>query len=98
MKIKLIFVLFLAVNFAFAQKNSIKVTFKNVKKNKGNVKAGLYNEKDVQLSKMMQIADNQQVIIIFDNLPAGKYAVKAYQDLNDNKVMDTNFIGIPKEP
>ena len=98
MKITLIFVLFFSVNIAFSQKNSIKVTFKNVQKNKGKVKAGLYNEKDEQLKGLVQIADNHQVMIVFDNLSEGKYVVKAYQDLNGNEKMDFNFLGIPAEP
>lgn len=30
-------------------------------------------------------------------LPFGIYAVAIYQDANDNKKLDTNFFGIPKE-
>jgi uncharacterized protein (DUF2141 family) len=33
----------------------------------------------------------------FDKLPAGEYAVSLFHDENDNKVLDKNFIGIPKE-
>jgi uncharacterized protein (DUF2141 family) len=31
------------------------------------------------------------------SLPEGKYAVGLYIDTNENKKMDTNFFGIPKE-
>ncbi|MEM1118861.1 MAG: DUF2141 domain-containing protein [Bacteroidota bacterium] len=34
----------------------------------------------------------------FTDIPNGKYAVSAFQDLNNNKKLDANFIGIPKEP
>ena len=34
----------------------------------------------------------------FSNVPAGKYAVAVFQDKNGNGSVDTNFIGIPKEP
>lgn len=34
---------------------------------------------------------------VFQNLPAGEYAVSVYHDENNNKKMDTNFFGIPKE-
>jgi uncharacterized protein (DUF2141 family) len=31
-------------------------------------------------------------------LPAGNYAVSAYQDLNGNGKLDKNLVGIPSEP
>lgn len=34
----------------------------------------------------------------FEDLSAGEYAVMLYQDLNDNEEIDTNLLGIPKEP
>lgn len=34
----------------------------------------------------------------FENIPYGKIAVSAYQDLNDNGVLDKGWFGIPKEP
>ena len=35
---------------------------------------------------------------VFANLPAGTYAVSVIHDENNNKRLDTNCIGIPKEP
>lgn len=34
---------------------------------------------------------------VFPNLPAGDYSVMLWHDENDNKKMDSNFIGIPTE-
>ncbi len=34
----------------------------------------------------------------FTDLPPGRYAVAAFQDLNGNGVLDTNLLGIPTEP
>ncbi len=31
-------------------------------------------------------------------LPPGKYAVRVFQDLNDNGKVDTNLLGVPTEP
>ena len=33
----------------------------------------------------------------FDNLPAGRYAVTAFHDANDNKQIDTSVFGAPTE-
>ena len=35
--------------------------------------------------------------VVFDNLPAGPYAVGAYHDENNNGRLDTNFLGYPSE-
>lgn len=32
------------------------------------------------------------------DLAGGEYALLLYQDLNDDKILDKNFLGIPKEP
>ena len=34
----------------------------------------------------------------FENLTPGTYAIAVSQDLNGNRKVDTNFLGIPKEP
>ncbi|CDG40373.1 MULTISPECIES: DUF2141 domain-containing protein [Asaia] len=38
------------------------------------------------------------VTVNFADIPAGVYAVQAYQDRNGNARLDRSFIGIPKEP
>lgn len=34
----------------------------------------------------------------FEGLPFGTYAIKVVHDANNNGRLDTNFVGIPKEP
>lgn len=34
---------------------------------------------------------------VFNQLPAGQYAVSTFHDENSNAKLDTNFLGIPKE-
>jgi uncharacterized protein (DUF2141 family) len=38
-----------------------------------------------------------EVICRFEGLPPGTYAVATSHDLNGNKIVDTNFVGMPKE-
>jgi uncharacterized protein (DUF2141 family) len=38
------------------------------------------------------------VTLRFAEVPLGTYAVTVYHDVNDNQKLDTNWIGIPKEP
>lgn len=42
------------------------------------------------------IVDNK-CSVLFDNIPKGVYAIACYHDENDNKKLDTYFIGIPTE-
>ncbi len=42
-------------------------------------------------------ADGRKTLAI-TNVQAGEYALLVYHDENDNKQLDLNFIGIPKEP
>ncbi|MFC5461506.1 DUF2141 domain-containing protein [Massilia niabensis] len=39
-----------------------------------------------------------ETLVIVKGVPPGTWAVVAYQDENTNGVLDTNFLGIPKEP
>ncbi|MFT3803264.1 MAG: DUF2141 domain-containing protein [Burkholderiaceae bacterium] len=34
----------------------------------------------------------------FDQLPPGDYAIAVYQDVNGNGKLDTNMVGMPREP
>lgn len=48
----------------------------------------------------VQVPDAQahEVKIDAGTLPPGRYAVTVYQDVNGNKKLDKNFLGIPQEP
>ena len=48
----------------------------------------------------MPVAGNvRDGTVTFDiRLPPGSYALSVLQDLNGNRKLDVNFIGIPKEP
>ena len=39
-----------------------------------------------------------ETLVSVKDVPPGTWAVVAYQDENTNGALDTNFIGIPKEP
>jgi uncharacterized protein (DUF2141 family) len=40
---------------------------------------------------------NKTSEVVFENLPAGTYAISVFHEENGRKKMDSNFIGIPKE-
>jgi uncharacterized protein (DUF2141 family) len=37
-------------------------------------------------------------VFVFTGVKPGSYALSLYQDLNNNKKLDKNFLGIPSEP
>jgi uncharacterized protein (DUF2141 family) len=47
--------------------------------------------------QVWQAADAKGVICRYSDLPEGSYAVSIGHDLNGNKRVDTNFIGMPTE-
>lgn len=42
--------------------------------------------------------EKSEVVVDLGRLPSGRYAVTAYQDVNGNHKLDSNLIGIPREP
>ncbi|PQJ73657.1 hypothetical protein BTO14_01500 [Polaribacter butkevichii] len=96
--------MFCFTNTLNAQENTANLTvaFSGMKSDKGNLFVALYNTEANFLKKAykgeMAEIKNKKTVVIFKNLPKGVYAISSFHDINDNKKMDTNFIGIPKEP
>jgi len=80
---------------------SLTVNISGLKSNKGTLIVGIYtNESDFlknQFKSDVIKIKNNEAFVIFKNLAAGEYAVSFIHDENNNKKMDTNFFGIPKE-
>ncbi|MDG1529618.1 MAG: DUF2141 domain-containing protein [Polaribacter sp.] len=81
---------------------TITVNMTGMKSDKGDVYVALYNAKKDFLkttfkTSIVKIVD-QKATAIFTGLEKGVYAISVFHDKNDNKKMDTNFLGIPKEP
>jgi uncharacterized protein (DUF2141 family) len=98
-----IVILFTAILSTSAQKETFNLTINiaGLSSDKGSLLVGVYNTKESFLKKPFE-SDiikiiNKKSIITFKNIPKGAYAVSFIHDENDNKKLDTNFIGIPKE-
>ena len=81
---------------------NLTVNVSDVEKGKGHLMIALYkSEEDYKSGKASfhtkVAALNDQEIAVFENLPDGEYAIKMYQDENNNNKMDFNMMGIPKE-
>ncbi|MBL8202336.1 MAG: DUF2141 domain-containing protein [Chromatiales bacterium] len=83
----------------------VRVTITNVVKPGGMLLAGAYDSPGTWLgattvvSRDVPVAGNvHNGTVVFDMaLPPGTYALSVFQDMNGNRKLDTNFLGIPTE-
>jgi uncharacterized protein (DUF2141 family) len=94
----ILIILMISSTAGIAQHN-LTVTVQNIKELKGNVRIGLFtSEKDFlkkPLDGKVVKADAKSVTVVFNNLPAGDYAVSVIHDENGNEDLDTNAFGPP---
>ena len=82
----------------------LTINISNIETMKGEIKVGIFNSDQLFLKEgvairnySIKVEKNTAVLTITD-LPKGDYAVTMYHDENSDNKMNTNFIGIPKEP
>ncbi|MBX2843192.1 MAG: DUF2141 domain-containing protein [Flammeovirgaceae bacterium] len=100
-------ILFLA-NCAFLRipnhpdKNELQLVIKDIKQHSGKIMIAVYNQEETYLDVIYKAitspVDADVLNINIPDLPAGFYVISIFHDVNDNNELDTNFIGIPKEP
>lgn len=82
--------------------SDLKVEVKGIKNTQALIYLTLWDKPEGFLrtagKKMTITAQAPSAYAVFSGLPAGEYTLAAYQDINGNKKLDSNFIGIPKEP
>jgi uncharacterized protein (DUF2141 family) len=81
----------------------LRVVVKGVKSADGDVKVGLYAtpesfDKRQKTYGASSPAQAGVVVVVFRDLPPGRYGLAALHDLNGNGEMDNNLLGFPKEP
>jgi len=83
--------------------HTLTVSFSNVAKRSGMLYVGLYNSaasfdaSDAYRKTRIEVLATGEISVSFDALPAGKYAIRAFQDLNDNMKLDRSG-QMPTEP
>lgn len=101
----IIFLILAAVSgFTFAQEDkgvTVTVTIPNLRSNEGKAGISLYDEatfmKAAPLQNKNATPNNKSVTITFENVKAGEYGIITLHDLNNNKQMDFEPNGMPKE-
>lgn len=81
----------------------LTVDVKNVKRSSGRVLVALFNQADGFPRKGYWRGEDVAAVpgtvrVVFHDVPAGTYAVTAFHDLDGNKKLNTNGLGIPTEP
>ena len=82
--------------------HNLTVNFEGLNSDQGKLFVAVYNHKDNFLKTPFKgeiVAINEgRAKVEFTDLPKGIYAVSSFHDENDNGKLDTNWVGIPKEP
>ncbi len=103
MRLYFCFILSLFSLEAIAQKTTLTVRIEGIKAEEGKILLALYTREaeflsdEIYLGKEAYI-QNGKAIFLLENVPYGVYAISTYFDKNENGELDTNFLGIPKEP
>jgi len=89
------------INAQETKGQDITVKIENLNSDTGHVYISLFNTEASFLNKgyksTISPIENNSCTINFKNIPKGIYAISFFHDENENKKMDTNFLGIPKE-
>ncbi|MCM4159915.1 DUF2141 domain-containing protein [Antarcticibacterium flavum] len=93
--------IFLFGTFLTNAQNTIEVEITNFDNNTGVAFIGLYNSEGAFLKTLYKgekaEIKNRKVVLTFEDIPNGTYAISAFHDADENGELTTNFIGIPKE-
>ena len=90
----------LVANQTFAAELLIKVT--GITNAEGNMQIALFNNEasfsDSPYEAMSVPVTDVNMQVQISDLAAGEYAIMLFQDLDSNEELDTNLLGIPREP
>lgn len=87
-----------------AQTGTVVINVQQIQADKGGeIAAGIFKKENFPKVGKQLIGTEKPVTgntmqIIFEKVPVGEYGVVAFQDMDKNKDLKTNFVGFPKEP
>ena len=94
-------ILLVLMSIAYAVAANVKIEISNIGISSGKLYVAVYNsEKTYKKTpyKSYELNSDSSVMTLTDHLPEGDYVITIYQDRNDNNKLDTNILGILKEP
>ncbi|MEM8585391.1 MAG: DUF2141 domain-containing protein [Bacteroidota bacterium] len=84
---------------------TLRLEVENIQSESGTIWVGLYQssgdflDRDRAILKAVKVNRAGSIIVDIPDLTDGKeYAIALFHDLNDNGELDTNWIGLPREP
>ncbi len=99
---KLLFLTFILL-FSGVKKHKLSIHISGISKIKGSLFIAIFRATDdfpvfgKQFKGIVKEVEGKSQNYNFDNLPEGEYALAIYQDVNRNKILDKNLLGIPTE-
>jgi len=99
---KIIFLVLIFINGYLFADNNVRIEIHNVTINGGKVYVGVYfNElsyRNQRQNMILEIEPTNSIITTVINLPDGEYVLDAFQDTNNNGVLDFGLFRRPREP
>ena len=99
---KLLLITFILL-FSGVKTHKLSIHISGISKIKGNLFIAIFRPTDdfpvfgKQFKGIVKEVEGKSQNYNFDNLPEGEYALAIYQDVNRNKILDKNLLGIPTE-
>lgn len=91
-------------NYQNQDRKTLEITVTGIANQDGLILLSLFDsedgfpgEREKAITSLEKKITNDKVSFVIKDLPAGNYAVSLIHDENNNKKLDTNFVGIPKE-
>lgn len=81
----------------------LEVAFTGIEVQKGAVMFGVYDSEEAynkgrSMNGARVVADKADIAAVVEGLPAGRYAIKAFHDIDGDGQMSSNPFGMPTEP
>ncbi|TNE67877.1 MAG: DUF2141 domain-containing protein [Bacteroidetes bacterium] len=99
------YVLILVLLAFSASLQELSLVFTNIEEPAGSLyiavfdNAGDYlNPEKARFQQIVPVGRNGSVEVRLPEVPPGTYALSCFHDVNNNGVLDKNFMGIPREP
>ena len=89
-----------STNLNIEKTNSITVSIVNALNDDGTANFALFDKENFRkqpLQAKTSKIENGKSTVIFENVPNGQYAIICFHDENENKKMDFELNGMPKE-
>lgn len=96
--------LLLGLGLVSVQAADLRVTVDNLEPDTGHLMVALYDNEaafDARQGAVEEIrkpVNGERVALTFTGLDDGEYAIAAFQDLDGDGELDTNLVGMPREP